>query len=196
MSLDLGDLEELAVALGLVDDSSLVADWFARPGHYLSSMLREHQRDALVAFVDQMLGGDDATTDARGRQWLPLVTVDAGTFTAYAVIEVTGGRVQIGAGARVDVTSGSGVRCAVQAVVPLFAQPLAGGDVTAVPGSTGASIDLSLDLTFPSGTAGADVALAGVVLDVGVPTWGGGQPAARPRPGRRQHPHRGRRRSA
>ncbi len=177
MSLDLGDLEELAAALGLVADDTLVTDWFARPGHYLSSMLREQrQRDALVAFTDRMLGGDDASTDAQGRQWLPLVGVGDGAFAAYAVIEVAGGRVQVGAGARVDVTSQSGVRCAVEAVAPLFGQPLAGGDVVAVLGSTGAFVDLSLDLTFPGGTASADVALAGAALDVAVPTWSGGTP--------------------
>src|SRR5262249_9718085 len=68
MSVDLGDLAGLATALGLVDDGDLVPDWFARPGDYLSSMLREPgQREALVAFVDEMLGGDEAGADDQGR---------------------------------------------------------------------------------------------------------------------------------
>jgi hypothetical protein len=176
MSVDLGDLAGLATALGLVDDGDLVPDWFARPGDYLSSVLREPgQREALVAFVDEMLGGDEAGTDDQGRQWLPLITVGAGRFTACAVIQPEAGRVVVGVGLRVAVTSASGVGCDVEAVVPLFAQPTS-GPTTVVPGSVGAYVDLSLDLTFPPGTSRAEVSLAGVALDVGVPTWAGGEP--------------------
>ncbi len=179
MSTDLGDLAGLATALGLLDDDGdLVADWFTRPGDYLSSVLRvPHQREALVAFVDEMLGGDEAVTDAAGRQWLPLVDVENGAFSAYAVLQADSERVTVGAGVRVLVTSESGVRCAVEAVAPLFTQPLAGGDVIVVPGTESAFVDIALALDFPAGTASAGVALAGVSLDVGIPTWSGGEPA-------------------
>ncbi|MFZ0157657.1 MAG: hypothetical protein WAL50_01395, partial [Kineosporiaceae bacterium] len=177
MSLDLGDLAGLATALGLVDDGDLVPDWFARPGDFLSRILRDQQqREALVEFVDEMLGGDESSTDSLGRQWLPLVSVDGGTFTAYAVLETAGGRVVIGAGARVGVTSASGVRCEVQALVPLFAQPLTGGEVSVVPGTVDAFVDLALDLTLPAGTASSDVALDGAALAVRIPTWDDGRP--------------------
>ena len=55
MSLDLGDLRDLAGALGLLDDhDNLVTDWFSRPGHYLSSVLRdEHQRTALLTIAGE-----------------------------------------------------------------------------------------------------------------------------------------------
>ncbi len=177
MSVDLGDLTGLATALGLVDGGDLTPDWFARPGDHLSAVLREpRQREALVSFLDDVLGGERAATDSRGRQWLPLVTVEDGRFSAYAVIEASTDRVTIGAGARVSMISASGVGCDVEAVVPLFAQPVAGGRVTVVPGTPGALVDLALDLTFPSGTSSANVALAAAALDVGVPTRAGDEP--------------------
>jgi len=178
MSLDLGELGGLASAIGLVDSNGdLVTDWFQSPGDYLTSVLRDtHQRESLVAFVDDVLGGEEASTDAAGRQWLPLVTVEGGAFSAYAVLEADGSRVTTGVGARVRVTTASGVGCTVDAHLPLFAQPIAGGDVQVVPGTDGSFIDLALGLTFPAGTETADVALAGVSLDVGIPTWPTGQP--------------------
>ena len=178
MSLDLGELGGLASALGLLDDGgNLVTDWFQKPGDYLSSVLRDaHQRESLVSFVDDVLGGQEASTDSNGRQWLPLVTVEDGAFSAYAVLDAGGSSVVTGVGARVRVTSGSGVACSVDAHLPLFAQPVAGGDVQVVPGTAGAFVDASLALTFPPGTQSQGVALAGVSLDVGVPTWPGGEP--------------------
>ena len=56
---DLGELTQLATALGLVDGSGdFRDDWLSRPGHYLSSVLADPaQRDAMVSFVDDVLGG-------------------------------------------------------------------------------------------------------------------------------------------
>ena len=168
-----------AEALGLVAGDDLVPDWFARPGDYLATVLRNPaQRAALVAVMDELLGGEQAATDARGRQWLPLVTVEGGRFSGYAVLDAAAdaGRVEIAVGAGVSVTSASGVGCDVEAVVPLFAQVVSTGATTVVAGTTGAYADLTLALTLPAATETGGVALSGAVLDVGAPTWAGGEP--------------------
>src|SRR5690606_40261072 len=56
---DLGELSSLATALGLAESNgSFRDDWLSRPGHYLGRALAdETQRDALIAFIDDVLGG-------------------------------------------------------------------------------------------------------------------------------------------
>ena len=178
MSLDLGDLADLATALGLLDgDGGLTADWFAKPGSYLTSVLRNpSQRDALLTVVGDLLGGGSSTTDAAGRRWLPIVRVPGGAFAGYATVTTGSTAVEIGAGIRVDVTSAGGVGCSAQVHVPLFAQPLAGGATTTLPGSAGAMVDLSVELTFPPGSATGGVGLGGAALTVAVPTHDGDRP--------------------
>ena len=129
MSLDLGDLATLASALGLLDDGgNLAPDWFSRPGYYLTQVLREaHQRESLVTFAGDLLGGGQPVADSQGRQWLPVAHAGGSAFTVYAVIGPDGPVIEAGAGARLDVTSAGGVRCQAEVHVPLFGQPTAGG---------------------------------------------------------------------
>ena len=71
----LGDVAALATALGLLDGSGDVdTSWFEDPGGHVRGMLRNQpQRDALVQFIEDVLG-DDASqvTDDPGRTWVPL----------------------------------------------------------------------------------------------------------------------------
>ena len=142
MSLDLGDLESLAAALGLLGSGgSLSTDWFSRPGHYLTQMLRDqHQREALVAFVSDLLSEGQPSTDAQGRQWLPVAHSGNDAFTAYGVIGQTGSVVEIGVGVRVDVTTSGGVHCTAEVHAPLFGQPVwrgRGDGAAAAPAAAG-----------------------------------------------------------
>ncbi|HKY27397.1 MAG TPA: hypothetical protein VJM12_05565, partial [Pyrinomonadaceae bacterium] len=105
MSLDLGELSGLATAVGLVDaDGNPVESWFADPGAHLSRVLANPvQREALVSFVDEILGGSEATVDADGASWVPIVEVDEGTFRLFVTLreENAGARVRVGVGTRV-----------------------------------------------------------------------------------------------
>ena len=76
VSADLGEIKNLATALGLVDaGGDFRGDWLSRPGDYLSSVLADAgQRDALVAFVDEALGGEAREQDPDGLVWLPIVS--------------------------------------------------------------------------------------------------------------------------
>ena len=174
MSLDLGDLAALASALGLLDDGgNLASDWFSRPGHYLTQVLREaHQRESLVTFAGDLLGGGQPVADDKGRQWLPVAHAGSDAFTVYAVIGPDGPVIEAGAGTRVDVTSAGGVRCQAEVHVPLFGQPAAGGAATVLIGSAEGAVDVSLELTLPPGTQTAGVALGGARLTASVPTDG------------------------
>ena len=182
MSLDLGDLATLATAIGLVDANGPVDGWFADPGRHLSRVLANPvQRQALVELVDDLLGGSDATTDAQGVSWLPLVDVDGGAFRLFATLqETTGGAtVRVGVGVRVRVEAG-GVACEVDAHVPLFA---ASGTVPVTDplllGKPGAPVEVALRLRLPAGTAPGRVGLAGVELGATVPTAAGEAVAVR-----------------
>jgi hypothetical protein len=95
MSIDgssLGDIADLATALGLLDGSgSIVTGWFENPGAYVGTMLRDQgQRDALVQFVEAALG-DQTTpvTDDPGRTWVPLFGLTA-AVNLFAVLEPNG----------------------------------------------------------------------------------------------------------
>ena len=77
MTLDLGPVSSLATALGLLTPGGDPNPaWFGHPEEYLATVLAEEaQREALVAFVDDALGGEDRTTDAAGAVWLPVVSL-------------------------------------------------------------------------------------------------------------------------
>ncbi len=77
MMLDLGPVSTFATALGLLTPGGDPNPaWFGHPEEYLATVLAEEaQREALVAFVDDALGGEDRTTDAAGAVWLPVVSL-------------------------------------------------------------------------------------------------------------------------
>ena len=181
MSLDLGELSGLATAVGLVDaDGNPVESWFADPGAHLSRVLANPvQREALVSFVDEILGGSEATVDADGASWVPIVEVDEGTFRLFVTLreENAGARVRVGVGTRVRVST-NGIQCDVDAHVPLFAA--SGTETVTDPlllGKPNAPIDITLNLRLPPGTASGRVDLASIELAAKIPTNGAGEPS-------------------
>lgn len=71
---DLGVLGNLAEAIGIFEGGSPNSDWIGRPDHYLARMLSDDdQRQALVAFIDEVLGGSEAISAPGGKTWLPVV---------------------------------------------------------------------------------------------------------------------------
>ena len=184
MTVDLGAIDRLAVAIGLIDDDGdLVADWFSRPGDHLSSVLADDgQRAAMLEFVDEVLGGATATTDAAGRRWVPVADVEDGEFTVAVVIEELADRIHVGAGVRLGHTSQSGVGVSAEVVVPLFAtgrgDPPAAVDPVLL-GTTGADVELDLTVDLPGGEVAGGVGLGSASLGASVPTAAGGEPSFR-----------------
>src|SRR5690606_3689932 len=93
--------------LGLAEgDGSFRDDWLSRPGYYLARALAdETQRDALVAFIDDVLGGAQREEDAEGRVWLPLFSETNPRVTVFLVLDDRpADHVRIGIGVSMDTT--------------------------------------------------------------------------------------------
>ena len=85
---DLGVLGNLAEALGIFEDGEPNPAWFGAPEASLKKMLSNpDQRQALIAFVDEAMGGADRSTDPRGVVWLPIVHIDDPDLTVSITVD-------------------------------------------------------------------------------------------------------------
>ena len=170
---DLGVLGQLAKALGLFDASGNPNQgWFAHPEDSLKRMLAsEAQREALIAFVDEALGGAERSSEG-GVTWLPIVEIDDPALAvAVTIDEGQPDGLHIGLGLRFSTTDPTS---ATTLALPLFRASKDGGPAVTQPlllGSAGGRIrigtSITLDATPPvSGQA----RLGGIGLEVDVPT--------------------------
>jgi hypothetical protein len=172
----LGDIAALATALGLLDGSGLVADWFENPGKYVGAMLRDQaQRDALVQFVQAALGDQAApVTDDPGRTWVPLFGLTE-AVDLFAVLEPNDRGVLVSIGVRIAASTPTTVAAEVR--VPLL-RVNQGSGVVFLPGLDAASNDDTSDATadLSATVTIADTTLNSVGLTASVPlTKPGGQ---------------------
>ncbi len=176
MSVDLGDLGQLATALGLTSkDGSPNSDWFSDPGVHLRTILSNtDQRAALVATIDDFLGDADGSS-AGGRSTIPIVST--GIFTLSALIEELHLGAMIGIGALAEVhtpasATTAGVHLSVE--VPLFASqgtaPLPAGPILL--GTSDGRIQVDIRIELPTAAQLGGLALGSVELGVGIPTDG------------------------
>lgn len=180
MSVDLGDLGDIATAIGLLQPGGDPRpDWFADPEKYLKRILSDSgQRTALLDAVDDLLGGSHATTDGAGRTWVPLFEHGPVAVSAVVAEAADGDAVHVGVGVRVDgAAAAGGVGVVGEVYVPLFAA--AGDEPVADPlllGKPGAVVELSLALALPSGAAPGAVSLSSVGVSARIPTLAGVEP--------------------
>ena len=174
---DLGAVESLGRAIGFIDGSgSLNGAWLSDPGSHLKSMLADdHQRAALVAFVYEVLGGSEASTDPGGVVWLPVfehTAPGAPSVSVYAVLDATPADcVRIGVGVRS--ASGDG-RADLRAHIPLFRAAKRNQPGTTNPvilGTAGAAVTLDLNLSLGDPTVQAVGLTATVPSDGSAPTF-------------------------
>ncbi|WP_461124407.1 DUF6603 domain-containing protein [Saccharothrix stipae] len=165
---DLGPIADLARALGLVTaEGAFAPGWLSDPGKHLARVLSDDgQREALVRFMDDALGGGAAGTDADGLMWLPVV--DSGALTVCAVLDVQSDHVAIGVGVTV---SGA---AELRAHVPVFRT---GRGQKTVPdpvllGKEGCVVRVDLDIPVHASAPG-ELHLGGVAVTALVPTVGG-----------------------
>jgi hypothetical protein len=173
---DLGVLGDLATALGLVHQGQFREDWLSDPGGHLSRMLAEaEQRDALVRFIDEVLGGEDRATGPDGAVWLPIAEVADHSVRFYAVIDDRpANEVHIGLAVKA-VTNAP--QASVSAKLPLFRAAKTGHSVPnpLLLGEGAARATLAVDITVDSAAAVPGQAhLGGVALTLSVPTGAGG----------------------
>ncbi|MDF1504042.1 hypothetical protein PYV61_13905, partial [Roseisolibacter sp. H3M3-2] len=181
---------QLASALGLLDDAGNPNPaWFADPvgrppgsgtgnPRGLRTVLADDgQRDALLAFVDEVLGAPDRDT-RDGATWVPLFRETSPQVTIYAVVRPMGSTVRLGVA--LEHATGGAPAVATRVHVPLF--QLARGDAAppadsgGLPGwlllgRPGGRVELSVDLTLREGAPPAgEASLGGFALGLGVPT--------------------------
>ena len=179
MSVDLGDLAGIATAIGLLDDGSPNGDWFEHPDQYLKTILSDdEQRAALLETVDDLLGGEENTTDAAGRTWVPLFA-NGPVAVSVVVAEADDGRaVHIGVGVRVRKPAAPGsAGVQVDGFLPLFAAR--GSAPVANPmllGTTDGIVDVSLSVVLPADPGAGGIELAGAALSARIPTVAGQEP--------------------
>jgi hypothetical protein len=167
---DLGVLGELATAIGLFEDGAPNSDWFGRPDHYLARMLSDDdQRTALVAFVDEVLGGQDRTTAPGGTTWLPVVSLrrpadPVDLDVCVTIADDDGAPVRLGLGLSARTTDPVASRTTIE--VPLFQVDGNGVHVSEpfLLGQPGGRIRLATTVTV-----GTEV-LEAIGLDLEVPT--------------------------
>jgi hypothetical protein len=169
---DLGVLGNLAEALGIFQGGTPNGDWFGQPEQFLATMLSDQgQRAALLAFVDEAMGGADRTTEA-GVVWLPIVTLDDPALSvAVTVDESKPDGLHIGLGLRFNTTNPTS---ATTLAIPLFCAQKGNGPAVTQPlllGSMGGRIRIGAAITI-DGTppVPGQARLGGIGIDVDAPT--------------------------
>ncbi|MEJ8848347.1 DUF6603 domain-containing protein [Variovorax rhizosphaerae] len=176
---DLGVLGNLAKALGIFDkDGDPNPDWFGDPGDSLKTMLADpDQRNALIAFVDDAMGGADRTTDPSGVVWLPIVHIDDPDLTVSITVAEKPDGIHIGIALLVRTT---GPTSTSSLSVPLFRTKKNGGPSVSNPlllGSAGGRIRLSTAITIDGNAPVPGEARIGAIgIDVDLPTALSGDP--------------------
>src|SRR4051794_15100235 len=121
---DLGEIGDLATALGLLDGAGQPnGAWFSAPASTMRSCISNpDQRAALLRFLDEVIGGDTATTDARGRTWLPIVEHTAPDVTVSIVVDAAPTNLVIlGVGATLTSSTGASPGFDVRVHIPVVA---------------------------------------------------------------------------
>ena len=170
---DLGVLGNLAKALGLFDShGNPNGGWFADPEGSLKTMLSDpDQRAALIAFVDEAMGGADRSSEA-GVTWLPIVSIeDPPLSIAVTIDEGRSDALHIGLGLRVTTDAPAS---ASSLAVPLFRVQKKGGPSVSQPlllGSPGGRIRIGTSVTVDAAPpVPGQARLGGIGIEIDLPT--------------------------
>ncbi|HSQ28716.1 MAG TPA: DUF6603 domain-containing protein [Gemmatimonadaceae bacterium] len=170
---DLGVLGNLAVALGLFTPTGDPnPSWFGNPEASLKNILaNDDQRAAIIAFVDEAMGGADRTTDPHGVVWLPIVSLDDPDLTvAITVDDKQPDGIHIGVGLLVRTTNPTSQ---TSLGVPLFRAKKNGGPSNPpfLLGTAGGRIHIATSITVDATPPTPGTARLGAIgLDIDVPT--------------------------
>ncbi len=178
---ELGALHSLAGALGLLDANGQPnPNWLRDPLASLRRMLADDaQREALLAFVDEALGGGERRIDDHGAVWLPLVELHDPALTLFATVDAQADEVRIGFALEAR-TAAPASRS--QLYMPLF-RAARGSGTTADPlwlGRPGARMRLNAQVTVDAAPAVSGQAhLGSIGLELDLPTAPDDTPGAR-----------------
>jgi hypothetical protein len=129
-----GDVAQLATALGVLgSDGSISTDFFADPAGTMSDTLRDAtRRQALLSFLDDVLGDSAPQVDEAGATWTPIFQLTDPVRLYLVTAQVATG-ITIGVGVR-GATSGS-PSAEGHLSLPLLLMPTS-GPIVFLPGST------------------------------------------------------------
>src|SRR4051794_23969501 len=182
---DLGAFGNLAQAIGLTTDTGANSAWFGAPvggdanPHGLKDVLTDPgQRNALLTFVDDVLGPPAAHTEGT-QKWVPLFQNVSPTITVYAVVEVVGGAVRLGVA--IEHSTGSTAPFVTTRVhVPLIHLPDGATDGRAdngidpkwlLIGHAGGRIGIEIEATFTDAPPiPREAYLRGATVGIAIPT--------------------------
>ena len=170
---DLGVLGNLGTALGLFDAAGTPnEDWFQDPEDYLGSVLAEDaQREALLAFVDEALGGAERDVDPYGVTWLPIVEVGDSGLTVSATVAETSAGIDVGLGLVARTTDPVST---TTLSMPLFRARRADGPPVTTPlllGTASGRIRIATAITIDADPpVPGEARLGAVGIDVDIPT--------------------------
>lgn len=175
---DLGVLGNLAEALGIFEDGEPNPQWFGQPEASLKKMLSNpDQRGALIAFVDEAMGGADRSTDPRGVVWLPIVHIDDPDLTVSITVDEQAADNTLHIGIALSVRTSGAVESNSSLAVPLFRAKKDGGPSVSNPlllGSSGGRIRLATEIVIDSGAPVPGQARLGAIgIEVDLPTYAG-----------------------
>ena len=184
---ELDAFQSLGQALGILDAQGDPNDqWFqdpvgqaGNPNGLQDILSDDRQRDALLAFADDVLGAPDRTT-RDGATWVPLFSEQSPKITIFAVIKPVAGAVNIGIGFEHSMNA-SAPSVSTRVHVPLFRAQRGGTPLSnsgSVPpwlllGRPDGRIDITLDLALRDGApAAGEPSLGGLGVILGIPTDG------------------------
>ena len=178
---DLGVLGSLAIALGVMDDDGNPAPgWFEDPLASLKTVVADDaQRAALIAFVDEAMGGADRETDLAGATWLPVIALEDPPLSfAVTVDDAAADHVDIGLG--ISGTTASPASTS-SVSVPLFRCAKRGRSVASpfLLGQPGGRVRAATLITVDAAPpVPGEARLGSIGLELDAPTAPGDTPAA------------------
>ncbi|MEX2282228.1 MAG: DUF6603 domain-containing protein [Gemmatimonadota bacterium] len=189
MTINAGQLDSfglLAKALGILDETGNAnSNWFgdpvgsdANPRGLRNILGNDSQREALVEFVDEVLGPPERA-EREDAVWVPLFQESSPQVTIFAVIEPVDGLVRLGVGVQ-HATTGAVPTVATRIHVPLFQlargsapAPADAGDIPGwlLIGRPGGRIGITVDATLREGAPPAgEASLGGLAATLHIPT--------------------------